>query len=405
MQTTLKAICSFFLLILLFLLIHLSIRLYYKADFFMSNNHVYNHDVIEQLNFLKKEIHQGKAEDLQGIFPEGFVFFNAIYGLTWCELVDKTDKNSSIAKEAMVEIDWAFKQINSPKGKEIFSKNLSLEYGAFYQGWTTLLLGKSLSLIDSSKRRVIDVENFQLKCQKIADAYKIKDFSYLPSYDSGTWQADNIICLASLALHDRLFAPKYHEVIRNCIAYIKADLDSNTGLIPHSIDTRLPRGSSQSLMNVFLPEIDSIFANKVYVKYKEHFLDRRLGLIAVREFPKGYAGDGDIDSGPVIWDVGGVASIVGIKAMAIHKDFSVAKSLRNNIEGLGFPVSINQQKKYFFGTFPMADAFIAWANVTLIDEQQIQKGDNNKITFLLTAFGISALIILLLYLFWIRKKN
>ncbi|HEY1053555.1 MAG TPA: hypothetical protein VGE24_00420, partial [Emticicia sp.] len=69
-------------------------------------------------------IHQGKAEELQKIFPEGFVFFNVIYGLTWCELIDKTDLNSQLAKDAMVEIDWAIKQVNSPKGKEIFRKNL-----------------------------------------------------------------------------------------------------------------------------------------------------------------------------------------------------------------------------------------------------------------------------------------
>jgi hypothetical protein len=128
-------------------------------------------------------------------------------------------------------------------------------------------------------------------------------------------------------------------------------------------------------------------------------------LVAIREYPKGQSGNGDIDSGPVIWGVGGVASIVGIKAMAIHKDFAIAKSLRNNIEGLGFPVSINYQKKYFFGTFSMADAFIAWANVTQINEQQIRSETNNKSTFLLIAFITSAIIILILYLFWIRKRT
>lgn len=405
MRITLKAICSFFLLILLFSLIHLSIRLYYEPDFIVNNNHSHNQDVIEQLHFLKKEIHQGKAEELQQIFPEGFVFFNVIYGLTWCELINKTNINSPLTREAIFEINWSLKQVNSSKGKAIFNKNLALEYGAFYQGWTTLLLGKKLSLVDSSQRREIDVENFSLKCEKIAHAYEEKNFSYLRSYNSGTWPADNIMCLASLALYDRLFAPKYHEVISKCIAYIKTDLDKNTGLIPHSIDERFPRGSSQSLINVFLPEIDSVLAKQVYLKYKQHFLDRRLGLVAIREFPKGNIGEGDIDSGPVIWDVGGVASIVGIKAMAIHKDFAIAKSLRNNIEGLGFPISVNQQKKYFFGTFPMADAFIAWANVTLIDNQQTQQEANNKLTFLLIASSISALIILVLYLFWNRKKN
>ncbi|RYU96493.1 hypothetical protein [Emticicia agri] len=405
MRTFLKVICSFFLLLLLFMLIHLSVKLYDQPELIIDNNHVLNQDVIKQLHFLKNEIHQGKADELQQIFPEGFIFFHVIYGLTWCELIDKTDKRSQLAKEAIEEIDWAIKQVNSAKGKKTFRKNLSLEYGAFYQGWTTLLSGKKLSLIDSSQRRSIDIENFSLKCEKIAHAFEAKGFSYLRSYSSGTWQADNIICLASLALHDRLFAPKYQEVINKCVTYIKTDLDRNTGLIPHSTDEKYPRGSSQSLINVFLPEIDSVLAEQQYVKFKAHFLDRRLGLVAIREFPKGHVGAGDIDSGPIIWDVGGVASIVGIKAMAIHKDFAIVRSLRNNIEGLSYPISGKQQKKYFFGTFPMADAFIAWANVTVIDEKQSQAEANHKKVFLLIAFSISALIVLIFYVFWKRKKN
>ncbi|MBA4852490.1 hypothetical protein [Emticicia sp. BO119] len=357
------------------------------------------------MNFLKKEIHSGKAEELQQIFPEGFVFFNVIYGLTWCEFINKTEINSPLIEEGFTEIDWAIKQVNSQKGKEAFNKNLTLEYGAFYQGWTTLLLGKKLSLVNQNQRRTIDIESFQLKCEKIANAYSTNEFSYLSSYSSGTWQADNIICLATLALYDKLFAPKYQKVIRKCMNYVESDLDANTGLIPHSVDEKSPRGSSQSLINVFLPEIDSILARQVYIKYKKHFLDRRLGLVAIREFPKGHAGVSDIDSGPVIWNVGGVASIVGIKAMAVHKDFRIARSLRNNIEGLGFPIIINQQKKYFFGTFPMADAFIAWANVMQIDEQQTLSETNNRATFILITFSINAIVVSLLYLFWIRKMN
>lgn len=386
-------------------MIHLSIKLYYQPNLVVNKDHIFNEDIVKQLNFLKKEIHQGEAEKLQQLFPEGFVFFNVIYGLTWCELSDKNEMDSPLAKEAINEIDWAIKQVNSSKGKETFRENLALEYGAFYQGWTTLLLGKKLSLFDSSQRKPIDVESFSLKCEKIARAFETKGYSYLRSYSSGTWQADNIMCLASLVLYDKLYTPKYNEVISKCVAHIKLDIDISTGLIPHSIDEKLPRGSSQSLMNVFLPEIDSTLAKQVYVKYKEHFLDRRLGLVAVREFPKGYTGESDIDSGPVIWDVGGVASIVGIKAMAIHKDFAIAQSLRNNIEGLSYPISTNNQKKYFFGTFPMADAFIAWANVTMIDEQQIQKRSNNNGLFLIITFGINTLIILLLFLFWYRKKK
>ena len=44
-------------------------------------------DIILQLNFLKQEIKQNHlGERMQAIFPEGFVFTNALYGLSWCEV-------------------------------------------------------------------------------------------------------------------------------------------------------------------------------------------------------------------------------------------------------------------------------------------------------------------------------
>lgn len=386
----------------MFMFIHLSIGLYYEPKFIIENKHTYNEAVIRQLNFLKKEIHRGKADEMQKVFPEGFVFFNVIYGLTWCELISKSDAASSRIKEAITEIDWAIKEVNSDKGKNIFQENLPLKYGAFYQGWTALLIGKKLSLLDSNRRSDFDKEIFRIKCMEIAEAYETNGFSYLSSYDSGTWQGDNIICLASLALHDKLFTPKYQALINKCIEYIKADIDIKTGLIQHSTDEKYPRGSSQSLINVFLPDIDSMLAKQQYFKYKQHFLDRRLGLVCFREFPKGHTGEGDIDSGPVIWDVGAVASIVGIKAASIHKDYATSKSLRNNIEGLGYPIYSGQQKKYFFGTFPMADAFIAWVNVTDIESQKIEKEANNKVTFLLISVFSSTLILVVLYILWKR---
>jgi hypothetical protein len=72
---------------------------------------------------------------------------------------------------------------------------------------------------------------------------------------------------------------------------------------------------------------------------------------------------------------------------------------------LGYPISIGQQKKYFFGTFPMADVFIAWANVTKIEEQKIEQEANNKIIFVLIAICTSVLIAAILYLMWHTKRT
>lgn len=381
MLKLLKILLAIFHVILLIFVIHLNIKQYYEPKSIRHNRGVLDGEILNQLNYLKTKIHAGEADKMQEFFPEGFVFFNAIYCLTWIEFAQKLDKNDLLFEEASDEIEWAIKEVNSDKAKETFEQNLPLEYGAFYQGWSTLILAEKLSLLKSKGLPLVDEDEYLWKCEQIATALNESPFAYLQSYSSGTWQADNLICVVALVKHDKLFGPKYTQTIKKWIDKVRRDLHSNTGLIPHSDNERNPRGSSQSLINVFLPQIDTVFAKEVFEKYKLNFLDKRLGLIGVREYPKGMEGVGDIDSGPVIWDIGGVASIVGIKAMAVNKEYGIAKSLRNNIEGLSCPISTKNGKSYFFNCFAMADAFIAWANVTSIDNKVIDSDTNNKILF------------------------
>ena len=122
------------------------------------------------------------------------------------------------------------------------------------------------------------------------------------------------------------------------------------------------RGSSQSLILTLLSDIDQELANSHYLKYKELFQDYRFGLPGIREYPKGKSGSGDIDSGPVIFDIGGAASIVGQRAAGKQGDWSLYEGLRNSVELFGFPWTVNQEKRYLFGQFSMADAFIVWSN-------------------------------------------
>ncbi|MEL6142873.1 MAG: sulfatase-like hydrolase/transferase, partial [Bacteroidota bacterium] len=99
-----------------------------------------------------------------------------------------------------------------------------------------------------------------------------------------------------------------------------------------------------------------------YEKYKQQFLDYRLGLPGIREYPKGQKGRGDIDSGPVILGIGGAASIVGQQVFGKKEDFKVYEGLRNSIELFGVGSRSQNKKRYIFGELPIADAFICWSN-------------------------------------------
>ncbi len=385
--------------IALLVILYLNISLYSTQSY--NEDRGYDEDVYAQLQHLKYELHENAAgEKMQQIFPEGFVFLNALYGLTWCELIsDNTDKD--IKDEAVQEIDWALEQLNSENAKQLFKHDLLLKNGVFYRGWTNYLLAKRLIIAPfTNAQKQLYLKNYE----EIANAFDTNTSPYLESYYMASWPADNVVAIASLSLRDKVLyeSTPTKDIIKPWITKVEANLDQH-GRIPHSVNWKTgesaseSRGNSMSLILCFLNDIDSNFANKQFVKYKESFLDFRLGLPGIREHRKGKGGNGDIDSGPVIWGIGGAASIVGQKTMATFKEWDTYHGLRNSIESFGAAYTVNGKKKYVLGQLPMADAFTAWSNVSA-KESEIKSG-NWRWKFQLISLGLSALLILL-----IRKK-
>lgn len=158
-------------------------------------------------------------------------------------------------------------------------------------------------------------------------------------------------------------------MISDWLSRVKARLDDKTGLIPHSVDyedgTPLEgaRGCSQSLMNIILPDIDTTFAKEQYALYKQQFVSSLLGLPIVREYPKGTFGTGDIDSGPVIFGVGGAAMVVGVGALTKFDVKAISTAMRQTIEAFGVPVTLFGKKRYVFGSVIVGDAFLLWSEL------------------------------------------
>jgi hypothetical protein len=335
------------------------------------------------------------ASDMQNLYPEGFVFLNAIYGLAQCDLAAKSG--------GLPEIDFAIKAIESDQGKSVFPEDLPLPHGAFYKGWLNYLRGKRLSV---ARNDSILETNFRADCANIAAIWKRESKTYLESYHGQTWPADNVVCLAALALHDRLYVPLYQNVIADWINKVKAHLDPDTGLIPHSYNHSTetmrepPRGSSQSLIFCFLNDVDSAFAADQYTRFKQYFLAHRMGLPGIREYPKGTSGGGDIDSGPVVFGIGGVASIVGIRAVGVmegNTNSALHLALLSGVDGLLFPFTNKGKRSFLGGKLPVLDAFMAWA---MADLDLLKR--RASVFWRLPFHLWSLLILFLLWLVWRR---
>ncbi len=326
-------------------------------------------EVLQQLNYLEAALQGGAGDEMQALFPEGFFFTHVLYGLTWVELSQASSVAPQVRDRALDQARWALEQLESAEGTRVYDQALDPPYGIFYAGWHTWLEGGLLTMQDAQAYDSTDVERFIANCERLAMAFAQRETPFLESYRGAAWPSDALVGIAALRLHDRLFAPRFEHTTTEWLTRVKSRLDPATRLIPH--EARLPeggvaegaRGSSQSLMLRFLIEVDAAFAQVHYRRFRRQFVSTRGGIPGVREYAKGTSGPGDIDSGPVVFDLGAAATIVTLGTARTYGDQALADPLLQTIESLGLPLSPGGKKRYLFGQLPIGDAFLAWSKV------------------------------------------
>jgi hypothetical protein len=374
-------------------------------------------DIIFQLNFLETALKKDDLDNkMQQIFPEGFVFTNVLYGLSWCEL-GMAGVHDSIKQRAIAEAKYAFDQINTEAAKSIFSLSIEPTYGIFYLGWSNYLLSKIITLDSTSSNILYYEEIYKNQSAIIANEIQKSATPFLQSYKEQAWPADMCVAMASLANYKNRYDNRYDTLISLWITAVKSRVDPYTKLIPHKVNAENgtviegARGCSISLIIRLLAEIDTNFAAQQYKHYTKKFVTTTFGLPSVSEYPAGKKGLGDIDSGPVIFGVGFAGTIVSMGTFAIMGDTELAEKQYKTIHAFGFSSTNAASKKYIFGKLPIADAFIAWGRSSGL------KYHNDVITFTtnwrLTFHIISLVTIIILWLIprlgtikkaFIRKK-
>jgi hypothetical protein len=323
-------------------------------------------EVRRQLAFLRTALDGGAGDEAQGLFPEGYFFLHALYGLAWVELGRREPPGARAP--ALREARWALARLDSPAGRAPFSAGLTPAYGVFYRGWTNWLRGGVLSLQPAGQRDPGEARRFADDSAALAAAFDASASPYLTAYPGQAWPVDSTVAVASLRLHDALLPPRYGETVRRWLAGVRQRLDPRTGLLPHRVrpDTGEPvevaRASSQSVIQRFLVDVDPAFAREQYLRFRDRYVVWPLGLgPAVREYPRGLDGPSDVDSGPLPLGVSLSATVVTIGAARVEGDTALADALARYGELAGVPVETPSTKRYAFGLLPVGDAFLAWA--------------------------------------------
>jgi len=344
----------------------LNARLYYPRGAEYGSTRL-GPDVVPGLRYVGASLRGGAGERMQGLFPEGYVFAHALYGLSWVEVGLRRLPGSPSRAQALREARWALQQIDSPAGQEPFDPTLGPPFGVFYVGWSSWLRGGVLALQQASARNRVEVARFERDCAALAAAFDRGATPFLMAYSGAAWPVDSVVAVAALRLHDTLLPPRFTWTVARWLREARQRLDPATGLLPHRADpaTGAPlegaRGSSQSMIARFLAEIDPSWGRAQYAQFRHLFADTVAGVPGIREYPRGVAGQGDVDSGPLLFGFSASATVVALGAAEVYGDHALADPLIHLCEAIGLPVEWGGTKRYALGQLPIGDAFLLWA--------------------------------------------
>lgn len=325
-------------------------------------------DMTAELAWVRSALARGEATRMQSLFPEGYLFSHALHGLAWIDHGLARPPGDPLRTRAVEEARAALAAVESAEGRAPFPATLAPGHGIFHAGWSNWLRAGILVLAPPTARDPALVAAFRQRCDAIAAAFSARETPFLEAYPQAAWPVDSTVALASLAVHDRIEPPRYQATIATWLTRARARLDPGTGLLPHRVDPASgrpiepARGSSQSVILRFLPEIDPGFAREQYGRFRHHLVVTRLGLPGVREFPAGVGGSGDVDSGPLIFGVSASATVVARGAAVVNGDGDLARALTATMAFFGLPLTLDGQRAHGFGLLPVGDAFIVWAH-------------------------------------------
>jgi hypothetical protein len=319
---------------------------------------------IAQLRFLEKALPDGEAERMQSLFPEGYVFSWALYGLASAQVARGLPPSDERRARALREAWTAVAHVGSDQAKRSFVMGMEPEYGAFYSSWSLYLRSSVLRASGWQGRLPFDLKEFGQDCDRFAAALWRAESPYLPSYPGAVWPADTGPGVAALAIADSIFGGRYRPIIARWVEAVRRRVDPDHGAIPHAANGG-PRGESLALLSFILVEVDSSLARQQYDVLRENFVSYTWGVPGVREYPHGEDGPGDIDSGPIVLGFSGPATVVGAGAAIANGDDDLATALLATVEVAGLPIEIAGRRRYAGGYLPVGDAFLAWARSAL----------------------------------------
>lgn len=316
--------------------------------------------VAAQVAFLHEAIDDGAGPRMQEFFPEGEFFTAVLTGMAAANVGRRDDARRDWA---LTEVHRALAVAESDRVTAPFGK-MAFEHGIFWRGWRAQLLVDRAMLSGTRE----DIAAAKTEASAIGAALAASRTGFVESYPGQYWPCDSVVAMSAVARADHQWGLPGFSAVRDLwLEKLSTSRDPNHGgLLVHRVDaTGKPidgvRGTSQSIIQSFWPDIDPASASSEWEAFRTHLMTRELGLVGVREYPRDVPGQaGDVDSGPLVLGVSLSASATTLAAARRNGDLRVAAALDHEAEVFGVPFGA-KERRFALGLMPVGDAFVAWA--------------------------------------------
>jgi hypothetical protein len=186
----------------------------------------------------------------------------------------------------------------------------------------------------------------------------------LLTYPGEAYPVDNCAVVGSLGLHARVTGRGHPELVKAWVEQVRAHhLDPESGLLVQAVDVLngravdAPRGSGTSLGLYFLSFADDALAQDMYRGLRRSLGRTFLGFGAVREYPAGSSGAGDIDSGPIIFGFGLSPTGFALAGSLMYEDRAYFRRLIASAYLAGAPLRRGERLEFVTGG-PLGNAIL-----------------------------------------------
>jgi hypothetical protein len=236
-------------------------------------------------------------------------------------------------------------------GKDAIN-DLASNNGHAYMGYTNLALSKFRQLKPDNRFASLNDRLTDALARRLAQA----PHGIIDTYPSEAYPPDLSAVIGSIALHDSATGSVKHQAtFKEVLQTFRTKfVDPSSGLVFQSVDSKSgnvldkPRASGSTLSAYFLSFADAELAKKLFQAIQAKQQMTVMGVKAIREYPPGQEGKGDVDSGPLILGASPTASvfamsgarIVGHRPLftALYRSMDLFGSFSDNKNGLAFQI-------------------------------------------------------------------